>query len=75
MPYLINIKQVSRTGASEMILSWLNRCNSVKRLDFISRRKVDYGLDHVGPHLPISRADLEQKNNPLYKRLEIEGVL
>jgi hypothetical protein len=74
-PYLINVKVLSREFAFRSISSWLDRCNSLRRLDFSPRQKVNYELDHVGPYFPISRSDLERKNTPLFSRLRIEGVI
>ncbi len=39
------------------------------------KSKIDYSLNHVGNYLPISRANLELENNPLYMELVREGVL
>jgi hypothetical protein len=75
VPYLINVKGASRHDTFETIMSWLDKCNSLKRLGFSPKQKVDYVLDHVGSCYPISRADLEQQNNLLYTWLKNEGIV
>ena len=74
IPYLINIRKLSRQDAYNIISDWLDRCNSLKRLNF-SRRKVDWSIDHVGRYLPVRRLDLEQDNKLLFELLKSEGVV
>ena len=53
----------------------LDKCNSVSRLDFNPREKIDEAFNKVGNYRPISRAKLEQENKALYIRLENEGII
>jgi hypothetical protein len=69
------MKGLPRGDAFNIIKSWLDRCNSVSRLDFNPRQKIDEELNNVGNYRPISRAKLEQENNSLYALLEKEGVI
>src|SRR5215831_1310594 len=66
-PYLINVKRLSISDAFDIISSWLDRCNSLRRLSFnsVKRQKIDYALNNVGNYWSISRARLEQENNLL----------
>jgi hypothetical protein len=75
VPYLINVRGLSRLEASDTIMSWLGRCNSLKRLSFSPTHKMGYCFDHVGRHYPIARADLKQDNKLLFERLKNEGIV
>lgn len=75
VPYFINVKGSSRSDAFNIIKSWLDRCNSVSRLDFNSRQKIDDAFNNVGSYRPVSCIKLEQENNSFYVRLEKEGVI
>ena len=59
------------------ILSWLDGCDSVCRLNFNARDKINYGLNKVEQvkYLPISRVKLERENPELYKELRNEGII
>jgi len=76
-PYLINVKGLSRSDAFSVISSWLDKCNSLRRLSFnsVKRQKIDYALNTVANYWPISRAHLEEQNNLLYMRLKEDGIV
>jgi hypothetical protein len=74
VPYLINVRRLSRQEASDIIQGWLAKCNSVKRLSF-NPRKVNDVLQRVGSYYPIARADLEQDNKLLFRLLKDEDVV
>src|SRR5215831_8027065 len=38
-PYLINVKGLSKSDAFDIISSWLDQCNSLRRLSFYSVKK------------------------------------
>jgi hypothetical protein len=75
VPYLINVRRLSRQEASDIIYNWLDKCNSVKRLSFSPKQKIGYCFDHVGDYWPISRADLEQDNKLLFQLLKNEMIV
>jgi len=75
VPYFINVKGLSRSETFDKVKSWLDRCNSIVRLKFNARYKIDYELSRVGDYWPISLWDLELQNTPLYTRLKNEGVI
>jgi hypothetical protein len=74
-PYFINVKGLSRLETFNTTMSWLEKCNSVYRLDFNPKQKIDAALDRVGNYHPISRDKLKEENNLLYVRLEEEGII
>jgi len=76
-PYLINIRGLPRENAFNKISSWLDGCDSVCRLNFNVRDKINYGLNKVEQvkYLPVSRVKLERENPELYKQLRKEGIM
>lgn len=75
VPYCINIKGLSKLQTFDTVKSWLDKCNSVARLDFDPKRKIDYELDHVGKYRPIPQNQLKEGHPKLYALLEREGVI
>jgi len=74
VPYLINVRGLSREEALEIIQTWMSKCNSIKRLSF-DVRKVKDVLKRVGTHYPIVWYNLEKDNKLLYQKLKEEGVI
>lgn len=75
VPYFINVKGLSRSDTFNATKTWLDRCNSITKLDFNVKQKIDYELDNVGTWPPIPQVKLEQENNLFYLRLKKEGIL
>ncbi len=75
VPYLINIKRLSESETYDTISTWLDKCSSLKRLNF-SRRKVGYTIRGLKDyHLPVGRDNLERDNLPLFEKLKEEVVI
>jgi hypothetical protein len=75
VPYFVNIKGLSGSGTFDQVKSWLDRCNSISRLGFNIKQKIDYELDHVGKFTPIRVDQLKSEHNRLYTRLQREGLI
>ncbi len=75
VPYHINIKELSKLQTFDIIKSWLDKCNSISRLDFNPKQKIDYELDHVGKFTPIRQYQLKDGHPSLYALLEKEGIV
>jgi hypothetical protein len=75
VPYFINIKGLSRLESFDTIKSWLDKCNSLYRLDFNPNQKVDAALDRVYDYRPVSRDKVKEENTLLYVRLKAEGII
>jgi len=73
-PYFINVKGLSIQETFNAIKSWLDKCNSVYRLDFNPKQKIDAALDRVGNYYPVTRDKLKEENDLLYLRLKTEGI-
>ena len=70
-PYLVNIRKMSESEAFQIIVDWLNRCNSLKRLDFTQNYLVKYNLKSARKrgYLPISFDKLKVNNEELHTML------
>jgi hypothetical protein len=70
-PYLVNIKGSSTESALSMIRDWLNKCNSLRQLDFNPNYIVKYNINSAktAGYLPISLDKLNTENKYLYRIL------
>jgi hypothetical protein len=73
VPYFINVKRLSRLETFNITKHWLDGCNSLQRLNFNLKQKIDYSLDHVGSYWPPHLDKLKEGHAKLYERLEKEG--
>jgi hypothetical protein len=71
-PYLINVKKLSYDDAFNIIKDWLNRCDSIKRLDSNFSYRIKYALENSikNGYLPMKFETLKEKNRALYDRLK-----
>ena len=67
-PYLINIKGSSNEDAFTMIKDWLNKCNSLRQIDFNPNYVVKYNINSAkkAGYLPISLDKLKMENSRLH---------
>jgi hypothetical protein len=75
VPYCINVKGLSKLQTFDIVKSWLDKCNSVSRLDFNPTQKLDYELDHVADYRPVRQYQLKEGHPMLYALLEKEGIV
>jgi Primase X len=73
--YLMNIRGLSRQETSDILSTWLNRCDSICRLRFDTDREITKALDMVQEYLPLGQDTLKHKFAVLYTRLEEEGIV
>jgi len=73
-PYLINVKKLSYDDAFNIIKDWLNRCDSIKRLDSNFNYRIKYALENSikNGYLPMKFETLKEKNRALYDSLNID---
>lgn len=66
-PYLINIRKTSESEAFQIIVEWLDKCNSLRRLDFTRNYLVKYNVKSArkSGYLPISFDNLKDTNRGL----------
>lgn len=67
-PYLINIKKLSYEEALNIIDDWLNKCSSLRQLDYGFSYKVKYALQTSikNGYKPLKMESLKIKNQILY---------
>jgi hypothetical protein len=70
-PYLVNIKQLDYQQSYEIIKDWLDRCNSVRKLDSYFDSRIKYALNNAikRGYKPISFEKLKERNTELYNKL------
>jgi Primase X len=71
-PYLINIKNLTCEESYNIIREWLDKCNSLKSLDFSPSYYIKYNLNSatkVG-YFPMKFDDLKVENIKLYNILK-----
>ena len=73
-PYLINIKKLSYSNAFGIIKDWLNKCNTLRRLDPNFNYRIKYALENSIKHgyLPMKFNTLKEKNRTLYDILNMK---
>lgn len=75
VPYYINVKGLSKLQTFDIVNSWLDKCDSVSRLNFNAKQKIDYELKEVANYRPIRANQLKEGNPMLYALLEKEGII
>jgi len=70
-PYLVNIRGLSEEEALAKIVTWLDKCNKLKRLSFYARPRVRAHIQRVQRigYYPISWGYLQKENTELYNLL------
>jgi hypothetical protein len=73
-PYLMNIKKLSHDHAHDIVSHWLDKCNSIRRLDFRPDYYIRYNLNLASTkgYLPIGFSKLKIENRKLYALLECQ---
>jgi hypothetical protein len=73
-PYLINIKKLPYSNAFNIIKDWLNRCDSLRRLDSNFNYRIKSALENAIQKgiPPMSLAKLREKNRELHDILTIK---
>jgi hypothetical protein len=70
-PYLINIRKYLPEEAFDAIKNWLDRCSSLRRLDFNPIYVIKYKVSAAKRtgYLPVSLGKLKIENTYLYNQL------
>jgi hypothetical protein len=75
VPYFINVKRLPRLEGFNRTKSWLDRCNSISRLNFNPACRIEYAINNVGTFPPTYQDRLEYVNKLFYERLKKEGII
>jgi hypothetical protein len=72
-PYLINVKKLPYDDAFNIIDQWVNKSDSIKRLDSNFNYLIKYALENSikKGYLPMNFETLKEKNRALYDPLNI----
>jgi Primase X len=72
-PYLINVKKLTYDDAFNIIKDWLNKCDSIKRLDSNFNYRIKYALENSikNGYLPMKFETLKEKNRSVYDSLNM----
>jgi hypothetical protein len=68
MPYLFNVKKLSETQVIDITQTWLNRCDSLRSLDFNTKHLIRQNIRNSKKtrYLPISYDKLSSENKGLH---------
>ena len=71
-PYLINIKKISFNESSKILLEWIEKCDSLKKIDFNPKYIVKYAINYTNQKKipPIKLETLRERNIELYIQLK-----
>jgi hypothetical protein len=75
VPYLLNVKRLSENDTVKVLGEWLDKCNSLRRLSFDPRSKVQSTIKGNKGFEPISLNKLKYKNKDLFLLLEGNTVI
>jgi len=65
-PYLVNIKKLEYEQTFSILKDWLEKCNTLKKLDFNPETEIKAKLKNVKYYNPISIKKLKYDNKNLY---------
>jgi hypothetical protein len=70
-PYLVNIKKMSYSESYNSIKGWLDKCNSLRRLDSGFSFRIKHALENAikTGYKPMRFENLKKRNMPLYHTL------
>jgi hypothetical protein len=76
-PYLINVKKLAYNDAYDIIEGWLNRCNSMRNLDFDADYQIKYTLNNAmsSGYLPIASKNLKTEKPDLYNLISSVSII
>ena len=75
-PYLVNIKKLSYQLSFDILIDWLQKCNSFNKLDFNPDYLVKYALSTANQKRipPMKLATLMDRNLELYNVLHKQNI-
>jgi hypothetical protein len=67
IPYLINIKGISKSELSLILEKWIKECDKIRKIDFDYKYTIKSDLKSVMNHKPISLENLRKEYPDLYE--------
>jgi non-catalytic primase subunit PriX-like protein len=74
-PYLVNVRKLSEEDSAKILKEWLDKCDSLRKLDFYPYMLIKNNLKHVGSYLPPSQEKLKKEYADLYHVLRAKSTL
>ena len=65
-PYLVNIKKLQYEESFEILMTWLEKCNNLRKLDFNLDTEIKDKVRYVKHYNPITIKKLKNDNKNLY---------
>jgi Primase X len=73
-PYLVNIRKLEYEESFEILKTWLQKCNDLRRLDFNHDIEIKAKLRYVKNYKPISIKGLKEDNRKLFFGLKFKII-
>ncbi len=75
IPYLVNIRKLTTDDAAIIASEWLQKCDTLRKLDFIPQIYIQNDLRRVKAYLPSSKETLKQNQTGLYDIFRAKNIL
>jgi hypothetical protein len=77
VPYFVLVKKLSKEDTTQKITEWLEKCNSIRNIDFNAKYKIDYQIKYTNKTQihPMKKSTLKEKYQYLYLILKDKGIL
>ena len=77
VPYFILVKKLSSEETIQKITEWLQKCNSIRTLDFDIRYKINTAIKETNEKQipPMKKITLKNNYQYLYSLIENKGAL
>ncbi len=75
IPYLVNIRRLPSEEAAKIASEWLQKCDTLRKLDFNPHIYTQNDLKRVKEYLPSSKETLKQNQTGLYDIFIAKNIL
>lgn len=75
IPYLVNIRKLSKEESTKISGEWLQKCDNLRRLDFNHYSYIQSDMKRVKEYLPFSKEKLKQEQTKLFHTFRSKNIL
>jgi hypothetical protein len=77
VPYFVLVKKLANEETIQKITEWLDKCNSIRNIDFNAEYKINYQIKYTNKTQipPMKKTTLKEKYQYLYLILKNKGIL
>ncbi len=75
IPYLANIRKLSSENSAEIASEWLQKCDTLRKMDFYPYIYIQNDLRRVKDYLPSSKEKLKKDQTELYDTFRAKNIL